>query len=88
MRPATLGLSLSAWRRISQILCFILFLVLFIKTDYAGVDELTWAVNLLFRIDPFLAAAAMLAGKVVIVLMLRFALPYFSSLPGYSYGCQ
>jgi polyferredoxin len=70
MRPATLGLSLSAWRRISQILCFILFLVLFIKTDYAGVDELTWAVNLLFRIDPFLAAAAMLAGKVVIVLML------------------
>jgi polyferredoxin/formate hydrogenlyase subunit 6/NADH:ubiquinone oxidoreductase subunit I len=63
-------LSPSAWRTIGQSLFFLLFLVLFIKTDYAGVDELTWAVNLLFRIDPFLALAAMLAAKTVIALML------------------
>jgi uncharacterized protein (DUF362 family) len=45
-------LSKSAWRRISQALFLVFFLFLFIKTDYSGVDELTWAVNLLFRIDP------------------------------------
>jgi len=70
MRKPGLLLSPSAWRTIGQSLFFLLFLVLFIKTDYAGVDELTWAVNLLFRIDPFLALAAMLAAKAVIALML------------------
>jgi polyferredoxin len=60
----------SGWRKIGQSLVFLLFLVLFIKTDYAGVDELNGAVNLLFRIDPFLAFATMLATKTVIVLML------------------
>lgn len=60
----------SSWRKVGQLLFFLLFAVLFIKTDYSGVDELPWAVNLLFRIDPFLAAAAMLAAKTVIVLML------------------
>jgi polyferredoxin len=70
MRKPGLLLSPSAWRTIGQSLFFLLFLVLFIKTDYAGHDELTWAVNLLFRIDPFLAAAAMLAAKTVIALML------------------
>jgi len=60
----------SVWRKIGQTLCFLLVVVLFIKTDYAGVDELPWAVNLLFRIDPLLAFAAMLAAKTVIVLML------------------
>ncbi|WP_319588951.1 4Fe-4S binding protein [uncultured Desulfobulbus sp.] len=70
MRRSSLFLSPSAWRKISQSLFFLLFLVLFIKTDYAGVDELNWAVNLLFRIDPFLALAAMLAAKTVIALML------------------
>ena len=63
------GLVTSAWRRGTQILCFALFLFLFIKTDYSGSDELTWAVNLLFRIDPFLALSAMLAVKTVIGLM-------------------
>jgi polyferredoxin/ferredoxin len=60
----------STWRRISQALFLLLFLLLFIKTDYSGADELTWAVNLFFRIDPLLAAAAMLAAKTVVVLML------------------
>lgn len=70
MRRSGPFLSPSAWRKIGQSLFFLFFLVLFIKTDYAGVDELTWAVNLLFRIDPFLALAAMLAAKAVIALML------------------
>jgi polyferredoxin/formate hydrogenlyase subunit 6/NADH:ubiquinone oxidoreductase subunit I len=63
-------ISATAWRRSSQILFFALFLFLFIKTDYSGSDELTWAVNLLFRIDPLLAFSAMLAAKTVIALML------------------
>ena len=63
-------LSKSTWRRISQALFLVFFLFLFIKTDYSGVDELTWAVNLLFRLDPFLALAAMLAAKAVVILML------------------
>ena len=62
--------SASVWRRIGQSLFFALFLFLFIKTDYSGVDELTWAVNFLFRIDPLLALAAILAGKTFIALML------------------
>ncbi len=49
---------------------FVLFLVLFVKTDYSGVDELHGAVNLLLRIDPLLALTAMLAAKTVVVLML------------------
>ena len=70
MHPLGMRFSASAWRRIGQILCFVLFLFLFIKTDYSGSDELTWAVNLLFRIDPLLAFSAMLAGKTLIALML------------------
>ena len=70
MRASATRIAPSAWRRLFQALFFLLFLVLFVKTDYAGVDELNWAVNLLFRIDPFLALAAMLAAKAVIALML------------------
>ena len=63
-------LSPSGWRRIGQGLFFSLSLVLFVKTDYSGTDALHWAVNLLFRIDPFLALAATLAVKAVVALML------------------
>ncbi|OQX18367.1 MAG: hypothetical protein BWK76_07655 [Desulfobulbaceae bacterium A2] len=69
MRPTVAHLSPNAWRRLGQAAFFGLVLVLFLQTDYAGVDELSWAVNALFRIDPFLAVSAMLAGKTVIVLM-------------------
>ena len=58
------------WRRLAQWGFFVLFLVLFVKTDYSGVDELHGAVNLLFRIDPLLALTAMLAARTVVVLML------------------
>jgi polyferredoxin/ferredoxin len=70
MRPGRIRISASAWRRIGQLLFFALFCFLFIKTDYSGADELTWAVNLLFRIDPLLAFSAMLAVKAYIALML------------------
>ena len=58
------------WRRLAQWGFFVLFLLLFVQTDYSGVDELHGAVNLLFRIDPLLALTAMLAAKTVVVLML------------------
>lgn len=57
-------------RRASQLGFFLLFLALFIKTDYNGTDTLNGAVNILFRLDPFLAACAMLAVKSLIVLFL------------------
>ena len=60
---------LRPWRRTSQIFSFILFLFLFIKTDYSGSNDLPYAVNILFRIDPFLAASASLATKTLVTLM-------------------
>jgi len=50
------------WRRISQALFLILFLILFRLTDYSGADEMPYAVNIFFRWDPLIAAAAMLAA--------------------------
>ena len=70
MRRSRSLIGASTWRAIGQTLFLLLFLTLFVKTDYSGVDELNWAANLLFRIDPFLAAAAMLAARTVIALML------------------
>ena len=63
------GMKLRRWRRSSQVLSFILFLFLFIKTDYSGSNELSYAVNILFRIDPFLALSASLATKTLLALM-------------------
>jgi polyferredoxin len=60
------------WRRLrkgSQLFCLLLFFFLFIKTDYAGRDEIPFAVNLLFRIDPLLALCSSLASRTVITLM-------------------
>ncbi|NNF45349.1 MAG: 4Fe-4S binding protein [Desulfofustis sp.] len=54
----------------SQALFFLLFIFLFVKTDYTGSDTIEYAVNILFRIDPLLALATMLAVKTVISLML------------------
>jgi polyferredoxin len=54
----------------SQALFLLLFLFLFIKTDYSGSDTIQYAVNILFRIDPLLAFCAMLAVRTIISLML------------------
>jgi polyferredoxin/formate hydrogenlyase subunit 6/NADH:ubiquinone oxidoreductase subunit I len=58
------------WRRLSQWAFLLLFFFLFIKTDYTGSDEIEYAVNILFRIDPLLAASVMLAVKTFVALML------------------
>ncbi|MDW7773192.1 MAG: 4Fe-4S binding protein [Desulfobulbaceae bacterium] len=57
-------------RRLSQAVFLLLFFFLFIKTDYTGSDRLEYAVNILFRIDPFLAASVMLTVKTLVALML------------------
>lgn len=56
-------------RRISQLVFFFLFLVLFVKTDYSGSDTIETAVNLLFRLDPYLAACVLLGVKTFVALM-------------------
>lgn len=56
-------------RRLSQLGFLFLFLVLFVKTDYNGSDTLETAVNLLFRLDPFLAACVLLGVKTFVALM-------------------
>jgi MauM/NapG family ferredoxin protein len=63
---------ISAWRwtrRISQGVFLGLFLLLFRLTDYAGRDDIPYAVNIFFRLDPLIAASAMLAGRVFISLL-------------------
>ncbi len=58
------------WRRASQLTFLALFFFLFVKTDYSGSDTIAWAVNILFRLDPFLALTASLAAGVFLLLML------------------
>lgn len=57
-------------RRLSQGVFLVLFIVLFVKTDYNGTDHLDSAVNLLFRLDPFVAACVMLGVKSFVLLLL------------------
>jgi len=47
-------------RRGSQIAFFFLFLLLFLKAEYGGQDELAWPVDLFFRFDPLILAAHLL----------------------------
>lgn len=61
---------LTFWRRASQVLFLAVFLFLFRKTDYQGSDQIPYAVNIFFRWDPLVAAAAMLAGRAFIALLL------------------
>lgn len=57
-------------RRIAQLFFLVVFLVLFIRTDYNGSDHLDAGVNLLFRLDPYLAACVVLGVKTFIALLL------------------
>lgn len=54
------------WRRATQFALLVLFLWLFRRTEYTGVDQLPGGENLLFRLDPLAAAAAMLGARQVI----------------------
>ena len=61
--------TLRCWRRLSQWLFFLLFAFLFIRTDYSGSDQLEYAVNLLFRLDPLLAVSVQLAARTFLALL-------------------
>jgi polyferredoxin len=56
-------------RRLSQIFFLVLFLVLFVKTDYSGKDEIPFAVNLFFRFNPLIGATAVMATRTLIALL-------------------
>jgi MauM/NapG family ferredoxin protein len=68
------------WRRLTQLLFLVVFLILFLRTDYQGQDQLSGVVNLLFRIDPLVALAASLAAGSVILLVLPAGLVLLSCL--------
>jgi len=65
---------LNVWRRLAQGLFLALFLFLFRKTDYGGQDQIGYAVNIFFRWDPLVAAAAMLAARTFIALLIPAAI--------------
>ena len=56
-------------RRVSQWTIFLLFVFLFLNTEYKDNDVLPYAVNLFLRLDPLMAGAATLAGRALIGLV-------------------
>ncbi|MBI5696035.1 MAG: 4Fe-4S binding protein [Nitrospirae bacterium] len=56
-------------RRASQFLVFLVFVFLFLNTEYKDNDVLPYAVNIFLRLDPLVAVAAVLAGRAVITLV-------------------
>ncbi|MCB2183733.1 MAG: 4Fe-4S binding protein [Desulfobulbaceae bacterium] len=64
------GIVYTGLRRFSQLLALFIFCFLFIKTDYNGTDEMTYAVNLIFRLDPLLFLSSSLAARTFISLMM------------------
>ena len=56
-------------RRVSQWAVFLLFVFLFLNTEYKDNDVLPYAVNLFLRLDPLMAGAAALAGRAFIGLV-------------------
>ncbi|MCX6908727.1 MAG: 4Fe-4S binding protein [Verrucomicrobia bacterium] len=50
------------WRRAAQLLCLFAFLWLFRKTESDGSSTIAFGANILFRLDPLVAASAVLAG--------------------------
>ncbi len=57
-------------RLLCQGVCLVVFLILFRLTDYRGKDEIGWAVNVLFRLDPLSALTSILAAKEYIILFI------------------
>ena len=78
--PPRRKFSLSSVRRLSQLLFVILLLILFRKTDYSGTDQISYAVNIFFRLDPLVAASAMLGAKIIITLVLYSLIVAFLTL--------
>jgi len=50
------------WRRAAQLLCLFIFLWLFRKTESDGSGSIAYGANIFFRLDPLVAASAVLAG--------------------------
>ncbi|MCX6899759.1 MAG: 4Fe-4S binding protein [Verrucomicrobia bacterium] len=50
------------WRRAAQLLCLFVFLWLFRKTESDGSGSIAYGANIFFRLDPLVAASAVLAG--------------------------
>jgi len=67
MAPKSRGISVW-WRRGTQLVFLALFLALFRRTEYTE-GQLNGAVNLFFRADPLVAAAASLASRTLIGLV-------------------
>ncbi|MBP1751333.1 MAG: iron-sulfur cluster-binding oxidoreductase [Geobacteraceae bacterium] len=66
--------------RVSQLLFLLLFLFLFVLTEYRGKDEISFAVNSFFRGNPLVLAAYVLAAKSFTWLLLPAVLVLFSTL--------
>jgi len=56
-------------RRISQWAVFLVFVFLFLNTEYKDNDVLPYAVNVFLRLDPLVAAAATISGRALISLL-------------------
>lgn len=69
--------------RLSQLVFLLLFLFLFVITDYRGKDEIPVAINSFFRSDPLVAVTSVLSAKTFILLLFPgFLLLLFSALLG------
>lgn len=62
------------WSRVSQLLFLVVFLVLFVMTEYRGKDEISAAINSFFRADPLVAISYLLSHKAFAILLLPGAL--------------
>jgi polyferredoxin/formate hydrogenlyase subunit 6/NADH:ubiquinone oxidoreductase subunit I len=56
-------------RRTAQIACLAVFFWLFRHTESTGSNDLNAAASIVFRIDPLVAASAMLAGKQIVAML-------------------
>ncbi|MBK5276088.1 MAG: 4Fe-4S binding protein [Desulfuromonadales bacterium] len=66
--------------RISQLIFLALFLILFVRTEYRGRDEINAAVNAFFRVDPLVLFSYLLAAKSWTWLLLPAVLMTLSTL--------
>jgi len=64
-----LGIRWTWLRRATQLGLLAVFLWLFRRTESTGAADLNAVVNVLFRLDPLVAVAAMVAGKQLLVLV-------------------
>lgn len=66
--------------RICQLIFLVLFLVLFVQTEYRGQDEINAAVNTFFRVDPLVLFSYLLAAKTWTWLLLPAVLMVVATL--------